>query len=402
MKFLLIIPQRFDTKNVSGIGAYSVGLAKELIQLGHQVSILTQADTPTEWIHQNISFYSIPHPQVTYSRNNIIQKIGSICCSDLVGRVIWAKRVRYFVNKRLFDVVESPEWQSSTLGLLLGTRAKIVVRLHKSELQYKRENALPPHISDYIADFLERLCILCASMVTSPTRFMATQYPLISHVRDLIHSSIVVLPNGIGVTQTNSAIPLHIKKPYVLTVGRIEVGKGSYILAQAFARIAHTYPTLHVYYVGDDTIMYINGLWQSYKMYIRTFLKQRGIDKRIHFISHQTGKELAGYYANCLFYITPSVGYENASMSLLEAISYKKAVIGSDAGGTKEIIRQTKRGKLFRAKDVKDLAFCMKYMIGHPRRRKAYESSAIPEEYSFKHVALMYELLCHKLLHITV
>lgn len=399
MKLLLIIPQKFDGPNWGGIMTYTIELARALSKTGYSVSVLTQGNKDKMWAHRGVRYYSIAHSSPRHIAEKFFQKVTGRFMSDIQERLSWAGDVRRFLRNRYFDVIEAPEWGSSALFLLYYRKSKIVIRLHKSELQYKWENMMPITLPDYIIDMFERTCILWASAVTSPTRFMAEQYTSISFIRRLLGMPTMILPNSVSCIQGKKSKRIHILKPYLLTVGRVEIGKGSLLLARAFASIASLYPTLHLYYVGEDTFMYIDKSWQSCKAYLRAWFNRHHIVGRVHFVPRQTRQTLADYYKNCLFYIAPSRGYENASMALLEAIFYKKAVVGSTAGGIPEIVHHKKNGILFRTDDAGDLVRSILYMMDHPAFRLQCELNAGTQKKNLDINIPMYESLCRKLVY---
>lgn len=69
--------------------------------------------------------------------------------------------------------------------------------------------------------------------------------------------------------------------------------------------------------------------------------------KNIEFLGYKSGIELDDLIRHASFVIVPSEWYENNPLTILEAYSHGKPVIGSDIGGIPEIIEDTKTGYLF-------------------------------------------------------
>jgi glycosyltransferase involved in cell wall biosynthesis len=69
--------------------------------------------------------------------------------------------------------------------------------------------------------------------------------------------------------------------------------------------------------------------------------------KNIEFLGYKSGKELDDLIRHASFVIVPSEWYENNPLTILEAYSHGKPVIGSAIGGIPEIIDDTKTGFLF-------------------------------------------------------
>lgn len=376
MKILFIIPEEFDGARWGGVTTYTVEMSKELQKRGHIVSILTPAKRDNLRTRFGIPIYTISLCIKESRTIRVAFKVLRYIHADIYGRFVWARAVkRFVVTHGPYDVIEAPEWGSSTL-CLSHRMGKLVVRTHKSWLMYKQDNALPISIADRITDIFERLCILRASVVTSPTHFMLRQYPWIIYTRALFGMSTVMIPNGISLPSLHKSTHGFSFRPYLLTVGRIEIAKGCAVLAKAFAQIATRHGRLHLVFVGEDTRMYIDGHWVSCIDYIRQSVPIR-VQRRMHFISRQTRKSLMKYYEKCLCYVAPSFGHENPSIALIEAISFGRSVIGSDAGGIPEVLQSAHSGIIFREGDSRDLAAQIDYVIRHSSIRRSYERNAL-------------------------
>lgn len=83
--------------------------------------------------------------------------------------------------------------------------------------------------------------------------------------------------------------------------------------------------------------------------------KYSGSDSNIEYLGFKTGCELEELIRNSSFIIVPSIWYENNPMTIIEAFSFGKPVIGSDIGGIPEIISHRKNGLLFRHDEPESL-----------------------------------------------
>jgi glycosyltransferase involved in cell wall biosynthesis len=81
--------------------------------------------------------------------------------------------------------------------------------------------------------------------------------------------------------------------------------------------------------------------------------------QHVTFEGYCHGEELKDLFRNAAFLVIPSECYENAPMSILEAYAYGKPVIGSDLGGTPELVSNNQTGMLVPAGDVRALAEAM-------------------------------------------
>ncbi|MGL6108246.1 glycosyltransferase family 4 protein [Romboutsia sp.] len=87
---------------------------------------------------------------------------------------------------------------------------------------------------------------------------------------------------------------------------------------------------------------------------LKLIVKNNNINN-IEFVGFKTGIELENIVKNSKFVVIPSEWYENAPMSIIEAMSYGKPVIGSNIGGIPEFIEHNNTGLIFEAKDSIDL-----------------------------------------------
>jgi glycosyltransferase involved in cell wall biosynthesis len=75
----------------------------------------------------------------------------------------------------------------------------------------------------------------------------------------------------------------------------------------------------------------------------------------IEFLGFRKGEELFDYIRNASFVLVPSEWYENNPLTIVEAYSSGKPVIGSNVGGIPELIIEGKTGYLFDMADSAEL-----------------------------------------------
>lgn len=82
--------------------------------------------------------------------------------------------------------------------------------------------------------------------------------------------------------------------------------------------------------------------------------------KNIRFLGHQSGDDLTNLIQSSSFIIVPSEWYENNPMTIIEAYSLSKPVIGANIGGIPEIVIENKTGFLFQSRDSLELEIAIK------------------------------------------
>jgi glycosyltransferase involved in cell wall biosynthesis len=138
---------------------------------------------------------------------------------------------------------------------------------------------------------------------------------------------------------------------YCLYLGRLSREKGLKTLLQAFRALR---PKLPLHIVGDGPD--------------RDELEKLTSDDKlaVHFAGHLSGKRLHEAIADAKVIIVPSECYENAPMSILEAMAHGKPVIGARIGGIPEMIDDGVTGYLFEPGNVADLRDKLEQFLSLP------------------------------------
>jgi glycosyltransferase involved in cell wall biosynthesis len=133
--------------------------------------------------------------------------------------------------------------------------------------------------------------------------------------------------------------PTNTKGTYFLFYGRLSREKGVETLLKAAQKAG-----IRLKVVGTGNL---------YEKYVAASYKN------IEFLGYKTGRELEGLVKNASFVVVPSEWYENNPLTILEAYSQGKPVIGSAIGGIPEIIEEGKTGFLFEAGNEEQLTKCL-------------------------------------------
>lgn len=127
----------------------------------------------------------------------------------------------------------------------------------------------------------------------------------------------------------------NLKGKYLLYYGRLSKEKGITTLIQAAEK-----SKLSLKIVGTGP------LYDTYSEYQSEY---------VSFLGYKSGKELWNLVTNSSFVVVPSEWYENNPLTIIEAYSLGKPVIGAQIGGIPEIIVDKKTGFLFKSCDVNSL-----------------------------------------------
>jgi len=132
----------------------------------------------------------------------------------------------------------------------------------------------------------------------------------------------------------------------ILFVGNITPQKGLHVLVKALYKLDRN---ICLSIVGRE------DLDHPYTKSIKNYIKINGLEKQIIFYGPLTGEELKQKYLEHDLFVLPSVN-EAYGIVFLEAMQFSLPVIGSLAGGAKEIIDEGKNGYLIEVDDEKKLA----------------------------------------------
>ena len=123
------------------------------------------------------------------------------------------------------------------------------------------------------------------------------------------------------------------KGSYFLFYGRLAPEKGVMTLINTWKRLGKE---VHLKIIGEGAMSAM----------IKDEIKNNNLTN-IEFLGFRKGEELFSYIRNASFVLVPSEWYENNPLTIVEAYSVGKPVIGSNIGGIPELIIEEKTGYLF-------------------------------------------------------
>jgi glycosyltransferase involved in cell wall biosynthesis len=137
-------------------------------------------------------------------------------------------------------------------------------------------------------------------------------------------------------------------------VGRIDPKKGQLLALEAMLKTKMT--DFHLCIVGEKTA----NESDSYLNELINFVKENDLEKRVHFLPFQT--DVAVAFSAFDWTILPSDS-ETFGMVTIESMACGTPVLGSNAGGTTELILVGKNGMLFETKSSSDLVHKMDFIL---------------------------------------
>ncbi len=199
-----------------------------------------------------------------------------------------------------------------------------------------------------------------------------------------------VIHNGIEIPFVEERIPGS-EKLNIGFVGSIIKQKGLKEIITALNPIFRQNKYL-IFHVFGTTVK--NAESQNYYAEILSLINSFKLDDKIIFHGHITSKD--DIYNKIDILINFSVSDESLGYNILEAMSYSKVVIGSNAGGVPEIIEDNKSGFLVEQNDIIHLTKKIKYCVENFNspmmvdvRRNA--SNTIATKFSLEQFTLQYK-----------
>jgi glycosyltransferase involved in cell wall biosynthesis len=373
----MVISTPFPPKE--GIGYYVYNLSKNLIRIGHKVTVVTRGN----WYK---------------TEREDIDGINLIRVQYLPLYPFYLYFHGYFVN-RMFKSIESEidiVHIHSPLVPPINTQRPIITTIHTpmlTDAQYTKVSSLFTLLTKISARFvsypLELKHIESSSTITTVSKSIANE--LKEYYLDL--NEVVVTGNGVDIDVFK---PLQKKssrnKKYILYVGHIDREKGLFDLLECAKDVCN---------VLKDVTFLIAGSGRDLNS-LKRKTKKLGLTQRVKFLGQIEKKEVVNLYQDVDLFVFPSY-HEGLPTALLEAMSCGLPVIATDVRGNREIISDKKNGIIVPPRNPKKLAETIIMLMDDAKLRKTISINAketVRKNYSWdaitdKYINL-YKLLYNK------
>jgi glycosyltransferase involved in cell wall biosynthesis len=306
-------------------------LVQHLQSIGHQVVIITTQAISKKTIttfSDGVKIYSLPSSYLSLPKLSQWRR--------LVFHIIGSFNIKAYFKVQHIIKTENPEivWTHNLVGI--GT---IILRLfHKKNIRHLHNlhdiQLLHPSgllmrgheklIDSFIASLyqaIQRVYLLSFSEIISPSKWLLDIHKQKGFFKN---NPCQILPNPFSYNSNARQAQFdNAKQSFTfLYVGQIEQHKGIKLLIDVFTKI--TNQDLRLTIVGTGSLL--------------QYVKDKNSDNRITFTGQQTPLAVAEIMerADCL--VVPSLCYENFPTVIVEAISARLPVVGSNFGGIRELI----------------------------------------------------------------
>jgi phosphatidyl-myo-inositol alpha-mannosyltransferase len=341
VKVGLVCPYSWDVPG--GVQEHIRDLAETLMDLGHQVSVITPADDDTV----------LPAYAVSAGRAVPVPYNGS------VGRVAFgflsASRVRRWLKEGQFDVLHVHEPAAPSLSLLAAWSATgpIVATVHIANPRSRLLHAATP-ILEYVGEKISaRIAVSEAARTT-----------LVEH----LGGDAVLIPNGVNVRRYEKADPL----PgwpgpggALGFLGRMdEARKGLAVLLAAFGILGPQRPGLRLLIAGP-------GDAEEALEKVPPALRDRVV-----LLGQVSEEDKVRVYHSVDVFCAPNTGGESFGIVLAEAMAAGAPIVASDLDAFRMVLRGGEAGELFATGDPDALAQAAAGLLDDPARRAELSAAA--------------------------
>lgn len=229
----------------------------------------------------------------------------------------------------------------------------VVNKCHKNSLTASAVYAIESYFNTWFGKYSKNVAYFI-----SPSRFLRSKLTEFGWPE----SKIEYVPNYLV---TSKFEPSYEAGKYLLYLGRLSGEKGIETLIRAYNRISPLHVKMLIVGEGPEE---------------KKLKALAGGSGDVIFPGYLSGEELSQVTRESLAVVVPSEWYENAPISILEAMAYGKPVIGSNIGGIPEMVDHGVTGYLFEPGNVADLASKIELLLSLPPNRLAEMGRAAREK----------------------
>ena len=309
-------------------------LARELIAMGHEIVVL--AKTPRGMG----AAPDLPYPVIYYPRHR-----SSLMLGVPMRALLSAHR------QHQFDIVHA---------VMLYPTAYVATRLRKKLgipiIASSRGDVMPGR--RHTIRWLPRRRMCQALRKADAVIAMSKKMQAVMHEMVGDNIDVEVIHNGVDAAPDKKLIiPARFAeltdRRFILTLGRLNHHKGLNILLDALAGLQQAQVEVPLLVIAGDG---------KERHKLEQQVLDSGLSGQVIFAGGVFDDDKAWLLQNCMFFLQPSVSEGGIPNTVLEAISYGKAIIGTEAGGIPDIVSDD-NGDLVPSGDVMALQQSISAML---------------------------------------
>jgi phosphatidylinositol alpha-mannosyltransferase len=319
-------------------------LAETLIELGHDISVITPADE------------DLPLPPYVFPAGRAVPVPYNGSVARLLFGPLTANRVRRWLRDGEFDVLHVHEPAVPSLSLLACWVATgpIVATVHTAMRKSRWLLATQPVLRTALEKINGRIAVSEAARST-----------FVEH----LGGDAVLIPNGVATRRYRYAEPLDGwpgEGGAIGFLGRMdEPRKGLAILLEAFERLAPGRPGLRLLVGGT-------GDAEEHRERLPA-----GLRDRVVFCGEVSEEDKVRLLHSVDVFCSPNTGGESFGIVTAEAMAAGLPIVASDIPAFRDVLRGGQAGELFAVGDAADLARVAGRLLDDPARRMDLSAAAL-------------------------
>jgi glycogen(starch) synthase len=353
----------YDFVPRGGIAAYLRAMIPAFLDAGHRVTLFAAAGETNSFLAENgrLKVYHLRLPSTHWyaAKVPVLRNTLTLPLRQIEWSLAFYRCVASVAAHEKFDVLECTE----VGALFLNRLAPVVVRLHGSELAFRKHAGLPTNMSVRFNDLLERRGCEKAAAITSPSLFQASET---AERRGWAFDRFRVIPNPISreMLEASSQPGLpgdHQDQPVLLYAGRLAPVKGIEPLLAAARQVRTKLP---------GATFVLAGPWQMAHEPSKYGLElNRKSADGVLWIGPRTFRELAEWYRRATLFVMPSY-FESFGISVVEAMAFGLPVVATTGGALTEVVHDGMTGQLVPPGDVAALADAILKLVSDSETRR--------------------------------
>ncbi|MEY2977049.1 MAG: glycosyltransferase family 4 protein [Prochlorotrichaceae cyanobacterium] len=383
---ILVLAWEFPPRIVGGIARHVAELYPEMINLGHEIHLLTIefGEAPAQEMVEGIHVYRVPVPP----NEDFFAWVGQMNLS--MGN----KGGKLIQEMGDFDLIHAHDWLVSDAAIALKHLFKIplIATIHATE--YGRCHGLHNETNFYIND-KEKELTHDAWRVIVCTQYMKAE---VENILACPGDKIDIVYNGIRPHKKHKdpTFDYHsFRKKFaenaekiVYYVGRIAPEKGIEVLLQAAPKVINAFGAgVRFIVIGGGYIQHLKDLADS-----------MGILDCCQFTGFMPDEDLDRFQTIADCAVFPSL-YEPFGIVVLESFAAKVPVVVSDVGGFCEVVQHQNTGIVTAANDPDSLAWGILEVLQNPERSRQWVENAyadLEKRFCWRTLARETEQICQQ------
>jgi rhamnosyl/mannosyltransferase len=340
MKMRIAVVTSYFYPKIGGLENYAYNLAKHLCATGrYEVSVITSNYDGKGYKREVIDGMTVHRLPIWFRFSNT------------PVNPLWYWRVKKIFAAERPDLIHlhSPVPFLPDIAALAADRTPVVLTYHAGSM-LKGEWPVDIAIGAYENIFFPFLISRANAIVAISQEFARKKFP---HFADKTY----FIPTGVDLARFKRT-PLPSRTRTVTFVGRIEQSsswKGIEQLLLAMVLVVRQYP---------GTVLELVGGGDAIPHY-RIRAQELGIVHSVIFAGPQRGEKLVDAYRRSSVVVLPSTSNAEAfSVALVEAMASGRPIIGTNIGGTPQVIEEGKNGLLVPPSDPAALADAIERVLG--------------------------------------